>query len=466
MKNIFKSFYQPADIELEELWDKAIFVFDTNVLTNLYRYQSSTRESLLKVMEQLNDRVWIPHHVALEYQRNRLTVVGEQHKKFNDTKKIVESAVSDLQKKLENLQLKKRHSHINPDSLINGINELSQQFFKELDDLEADSIKVGTTDLLRDRLDNLFAEKVGEAPSQECILSIEKEGKERFNKQIPPGYQDSNKAKNGNDSYIFSGVEYHRQYGDLIVWKQILEYVKLIDIKHLIFITDDNKEDWWQKNQGKTISLRTELIDEIFRETNLKSFYAYKSESFLTNANKYLDENVSEEVIKEVKLTSDIQKDLDGSKTVDPMLEAEYLENDLNIQSKWKNALERITKQANLASLWQNDLERITKQTDMASLWQNDLERITKQTDMASLWQNDLERITKQTDMASLWQNDLERITKQTDMASLWQNDLERITKQHDALKGQEQLAKKLSKFDNTAESSFIPDELDKNDEQ
>ena len=379
MKNIFKSFYQPADIELEELWNKAIFVFDTNVLTNLYRYQSSTRESLLKVMEQLNDRVWIPHHVALEYQRNRLTVVGEQHKKFNDTKKVVESAVSDLQQKLEKLQLKKRHSHINPDTLINGINELSQQFFKELDDLESDSIKVGATDLLRDRLDNLFAEKVGKAPTQENILSIEKEGKERFNKQIPPGYQDSNKAKNGDDSYIFNGVEYHRQYGDLIVWKQILEYVQLIDIKHLIFITDDNKEDWWQKNQGKTISLRTELIDEIFRETNLKGFYAYKSESFLTNANKYLDENVSEEVIQEIKLTSDIQKDLEGSKTVDPMLEHEYLEEGLDLQSHWRKEHEQMMKQIDLSSQWRKDHEQMVKQIGLSSQWQKDLKLMTKQ---------------------------------------------------------------------------------------
>ena len=396
MKNIFKSFYQPADIELEELWNKAIFVFDTNVLTNLYRYQSSTRESLLKVMEQLNDRVWIPHHVALEYQRNRLTVVGEQHKKFNDTKKVVESAVSDLQQKLEKLQLKKRHSHINPDTLINGINELSQQFFKELDDLESDSIKVGATDLLRDRLDNLFAEKVGKAPTQENILSIEKEGKERFNKQIPPGYQDSNKAKNGDDSYIFNGVEYHRQYGDLIVWKQILEYVQLIDIKHLIFITDDNKEDWWQKNQGKTISLRTELIDEIFRETNLKGFYAYKSESFLTNANKYLDENVSEEVIQEIKLTSDIQKDLEGSKTVDPMLEHEYLEEGLDLQSHWREEHEKMMTQLDLSSQWRKEHEQMVKQIGLSSQWQKEHEQMVKQIGLSSQWQKDLKLMTKQ----------------------------------------------------------------------
>ncbi len=46
--------------------EQALFVFDTNVLLNLYRYQSGTRDELLNVLAQLSDRIWIPHHVALE----------------------------------------------------------------------------------------------------------------------------------------------------------------------------------------------------------------------------------------------------------------------------------------------------------------------------------------------------------------------------------------------------------------
>jgi hypothetical protein len=38
MKSIFPGHYELAPNELRELWKEAVFVFDTNVLLNLYRY--------------------------------------------------------------------------------------------------------------------------------------------------------------------------------------------------------------------------------------------------------------------------------------------------------------------------------------------------------------------------------------------------------------------------------------------
>ncbi|MDC5679235.1 PIN-like domain-containing protein, partial [Acinetobacter baumannii] len=64
MKEQFKGFYNLEEKEFEELWNNGIFIFDTNVLLNLYRYQYDTRDALLKVMEKLTNRVWIPYHVG------------------------------------------------------------------------------------------------------------------------------------------------------------------------------------------------------------------------------------------------------------------------------------------------------------------------------------------------------------------------------------------------------------------
>ncbi len=44
MKGIFKGYHQPTEEEFSQLWRNALFVFDTNVLLNLYRYQSATRD--------------------------------------------------------------------------------------------------------------------------------------------------------------------------------------------------------------------------------------------------------------------------------------------------------------------------------------------------------------------------------------------------------------------------------------
>ena len=48
MKNIFKGYYKLGDKELQPLWEKAQFIFDTNVLLNLYRYQSTTSNELFE----------------------------------------------------------------------------------------------------------------------------------------------------------------------------------------------------------------------------------------------------------------------------------------------------------------------------------------------------------------------------------------------------------------------------------
>jgi hypothetical protein len=39
MKDIFRGYYKLDDDEFKQLWKKAVFIFDTNVLLNLYRYQ-------------------------------------------------------------------------------------------------------------------------------------------------------------------------------------------------------------------------------------------------------------------------------------------------------------------------------------------------------------------------------------------------------------------------------------------
>jgi len=96
MRNIFKGYYRPTEDDFKTLWANAIFIFDTNVLLNLYRYQSSTRDALFEVMERLHDRVWIPYHVGLEFQRNRLKVIAEQHKRFSDVRNIVTKSLSGI----------------------------------------------------------------------------------------------------------------------------------------------------------------------------------------------------------------------------------------------------------------------------------------------------------------------------------------------------------------------------------
>ncbi|MDI5830669.1 PIN-like domain-containing protein [Shewanella xiamenensis] len=303
MKNQFRSFKKTTDDELKTLWENAIFVFDTNVLHSVYRYKASTCEDVLKLMEQLQKRVWIPYHVALEFYRNRLSVISAQHRKFDETRIAINKALDGLKSELAKLQLEKRHSHIDPNPLIDGINKLIVEYLKELTEQEKQCIKVDSNDLLLSRIESIFDKRVGEKPTNEDIQKIMDEGKARYNALTPPGYKDVTKEKDADNKYTYNGVSYEKQYGDLIVWKQIIDHAKKMDINYLIFVTDDNKEDWWEITQGKTTGFRTELIDEILASTDLKNFKAYSLVGFLTESKQYLNNTVSQDTIEDVSLT-------------------------------------------------------------------------------------------------------------------------------------------------------------------
>ncbi|MGE0024579.1 MAG: PIN-like domain-containing protein, partial [Hyphomicrobium sp.] len=89
MKDKFPGYYRPSEEEFAILWKECIFALDANVLLNLYRYPQTARDELLKIISRDPERFWIPHQAALEFQRNRLSVIAEQKNKFREVRKIV-----------------------------------------------------------------------------------------------------------------------------------------------------------------------------------------------------------------------------------------------------------------------------------------------------------------------------------------------------------------------------------------
>jgi hypothetical protein len=79
MRNLFRGYYRPSPEDFTKLWNEAIFVFDTNVLLNIYRYSSVAQSDFFNILEKLQGRIWIPHQVALEYFENRENVIDQQH---------------------------------------------------------------------------------------------------------------------------------------------------------------------------------------------------------------------------------------------------------------------------------------------------------------------------------------------------------------------------------------------------
>ncbi|PSU85251.1 hypothetical protein C0W42_21550 [Photobacterium kishitanii] len=96
---------------------------------------------------------------------------------------------------------------------------------------------------------------------------------------------------------------------------QIIDYCKKnTEIKNVIFVTDDNKEDWWyilNSNGKKTIGPRPELIHEITSSSNVNNFLMYNTENFLEASNKYLDAKIEENIIQDVKEVSEVSDEFD-----------------------------------------------------------------------------------------------------------------------------------------------------------
>ena len=82
---------------------------------------------------------------------------------------------------------------------------------------------------------DLFDDKVGPPYQQEDLKKIYDSGKARYSNDIPPGYEDARGANKKDGNAV---------YNDLVIWLQIIDKAKQLK-SPIIFITNDNKEDWW-----------------------------------------------------------------------------------------------------------------------------------------------------------------------------------------------------------------------------
>lgn len=279
MKNAVKEFIELTNDEKQELWGKAVFIFDTNVLLNLYRYSQGTRDSLLKAFESLKSRVWIPHQIAYEYMKNRCEVIYESVQQYDALKSKGEAFTRDIK---ETLRL---------NSEDKDLAELDKYLCNWLEKNKKRHLLVTnpSKDEILDRVLNLFNEKVGEEVSGEELEALKREGAERYKNNIPPGYKDAAKQKEQSDN---------NAYGDLIIWKQIMKYAVESD-KDIIFVTHDQKEDWWYKTKGKTIGPRFELKKEFQNETK-RMFHMYRMDSFINEYNRLNSEKIEKSAVDEV----------------------------------------------------------------------------------------------------------------------------------------------------------------------
>jgi hypothetical protein len=283
MRKTFPGYYRPSKKEFSALWSSCIFILDSNVLLNLYRYSKGTCDALICILKQVSSRLWIPHQAALEYQQQRLKVITQQLVAYDEMQDLLDKTEKQLENKLQSLR---RHPYLDADGLTKRIKKPFDAIKKDLTKLKRDHPDLFECDNIRDNLSNLLEDKVGSPYSKERLNEIYRIGKERYEKSIPPGYEDTNK-------------DGERKYGDLLLWFQVIDKAKETK-KPIIIVTDDVKEDWWLRFNGRTIGPRPELIDEMLSEAGV-SFYLYQADQFMDHAQKTLEKQVEQKAINEVR---------------------------------------------------------------------------------------------------------------------------------------------------------------------
>lgn len=242
----------------------AIVIFDTNVYLNLYEYSPEVADKFIEAIYFIEQHIYIPNTVRREFFRNHYKCSGRQKKKFKNVpvelKKLTNDLKVQLNKQLNILEKFKfpKIDELKKDSL-GKVLEVEKSFDKYLEENDVYEV-INNNFLEQDKVCELVnrvisADRLLEEPTLDDIYAICSEGKNRYYKKMPPGFEDG-KNKDGID-----------KYNDLIIWKEVLKYCK-DNSKNLIFVTDDVKKDWW-KTEGDNKIFHPDLIKEFKDETKM-----------------------------------------------------------------------------------------------------------------------------------------------------------------------------------------------------
>lgn len=294
MKNMFPGYYAPTEAELGELWADATFVFDSSVLLQFYRLPEQTRNQAFKILEDLKGRVWIPHHVALEYHRGRVRSIIEARDLVAKSVEPIRRAFDEVYRAVGAVKLEDR-GLADAVQKMQQIHEAGDAVISAAEGALAGHIDPNGRDPVGERISELFDGAIGPAPDQEQIKQLEAEAAARYAVKMGPGFKDD-----GKDSFRFGSLTYNRKYSDYLVWAQTSQFALQKGLKRLVIVTNDAKEDWWLKHNGVVWGPLQEMYAEMLSVAKLDRFWMYSFEQFLASAGDRLKVDVSQTTLSDV----------------------------------------------------------------------------------------------------------------------------------------------------------------------
>jgi hypothetical protein len=282
MKQHFKGYYRSSEEEIQALWSSATIVFDANVLLDFHRYEPETSATYLGLASAFKERLWVPFQAVQEYHENRPGVRAGVTSAHDDQIESITKLVNTIRQAPRKSHLAAGEKH---KALVDAAEDLLEELKGARETVAARNAPTAEDPVLNHLSVLLSDDRIGPKPTEDELKRLFKIGAERFANKNPPGYMDAGK-KPGN-----------RQYGDFVLWHQVMTHAKenRLDI---ILVTEDAKEDWWVSAHGKQIMPRPELVNEFREFTDGQAIHLYNGLSFFDYAAEEVRDKPTPEAIK------------------------------------------------------------------------------------------------------------------------------------------------------------------------
>lgn len=291
MRRYFSEYFRPNDEDKSAIWRQAIFIFDTNVLLNLYRQSRKASSQMIEIMKALKGRVFLPHQVGVEFHRHREDEIAKQVNAFENVRKSLKSIPARFQEEHS------RHPCIPIGDIVGAISDcVEKQIAKVTESQKANQLNFfANDDPILPILDDVFAECCEAPCDQATDDALKKKVEERVQSNVAPCCVSTGK--------IATPAANNPHMGDGRVWFQIVKLAEGAK-KPIVFVTGDQKQNWWRTvkigSKEQPVGPHFQLIRDV-ESVSENRFLMYTQEQFLSEAPKYLGVAEPTEAIKEVK---------------------------------------------------------------------------------------------------------------------------------------------------------------------
>jgi len=260
-----------------------VFAVDTNVLLLPYTIRKDSLAEVQKFFDNIRseDRLFLPARVAREFIVNRDKKLADLIKMMGDLRSKINIGEKSISPILESVEGSTELADASA-----KLTDARKAYLSALSKIEREIETWSGDDPVTKVYDSVF-DKENIVSADESQEELAREWKVRRENRIPPGHKDSNKADTG--------------IGDFLIWKSILKIGKMQN-RDLVFITGDEKGDWFVRSDGNGVYPRPELIAEYRSISGGKSIRLAEFHEILREM------QASDELVDEVEVAETTQK--------------------------------------------------------------------------------------------------------------------------------------------------------------